>query len=110
MEGPDTGHPQQGCRGGAWPRVPGPGNHDGRDLGPQLVTGAAQQPLLQRRLLTWQGEAEHPSRSVPAFKEKELPAWQREEGKPTGPRPLPPWRGAQPRPPLGGWRARQGLW
>ena len=44
MEGPDTGHPQQGCRGGAWPRVPGPGNHDGRDLGPQLVTGAAQQP------------------------------------------------------------------
>lgn len=43
-------------------------------------------PVLWRGLLTWQGGAEHPSRSGAAFKEKELSPVHT---------PFPPWRGAR---------------
>lgn len=51
-------------------------------------------PVLWRGLLTWQAGAEHPSCSGAAFKEKELPAWQREKGKPTRPHPPPSLEGS----------------
>lgn len=78
--------------------MPGPGSlaREITTAGTRALTSSPEphsNPVLRRGLLTWQGEAEHPSRSMAAFKEKELPVWQREEGKPAGPQPLPPWRG-----------------